>query len=74
MTRKHSEHIHTWDDGRGLRDVLLDGRVVEFVTFADTRKGKVVVFVHPFRPDKYRKRALTKTLYGEVEVRFREDE
>lgn len=74
MTRKHSEHVHRGDDGRGIRDVWLDGKLVRHVTLADTKRGKVVVCLYPIRLDKHRKRVLTKTLYGEVEVRFREDE
>lgn len=38
---KHSQHIHTPKDGRGLRDVFVDGKLVNLVFFADTKRGIV---------------------------------
>ena len=35
--------VHTADDGLGLRDVYLDGRLLDRVVFADTAAGVVKV-------------------------------
>lgn len=63
-----SDHIHTPDDGRGPRDVYLDGKPVRRVVYANTKKGKVRVYAEPIKLDKYRKRILTRTKRGRVEV------
>lgn len=62
-------HIHAWDDGRGLRDVFLNGAPADKCIFADTKKGKVVCYHPDLKLDKRKKRILTKTLYGKVEVK-----
>lgn len=72
MEKQQPEHIHTPYDGRGIRDVFVDGELVKYVTYADTKRGKVVVYRHPLKLDKYGRRAMTKTIYGRVEVVFRE--
>lgn len=41
------DHVHTVDDGRGARDVYLDGFKVNHVTFADTQLGLVVAYCEP---------------------------
>lgn len=64
-----ADHIHTPKDGRGLRDVFVDGKLVERVFFADTRLGIVRAYRYPLRLDKWRKRVLSETLHGVVEVR-----
>ena len=64
------DHIHNTDDGRGRRRVLADGRVVEQVFYADTRKGVVRYYVKPLRVHKHGKRAISRTLRGKVEVEF----
>lgn len=64
-------HIHTPLDGRGLRDVTLNGKRVRGVVFADTRKGKIVMHDDPVRIHKHRKRAIVRTRYGVVEVVMR---
>lgn len=70
---KNGDHIHRPDDGRGYRIVWLDGRQMQQVMLADTKKGKVVVLRTPLQLDKYRKRVLTTTLYGEVTVMFKDE-
>jgi hypothetical protein len=35
------DHIHTPDDGRGIRFVFVDGKRVDGVFYADTLKGVV---------------------------------
>lgn len=40
------ETIHTPNDGRGAREVYVNGRLMHRVTFADTRRG--IVRFHKF--------------------------
>lgn len=63
-----SDHIHTPDDGRGPRDVYLNGKLVRRVVYANTKKGKVRVCDEPLKLDKYCKRILIRTKRGRVEV------
>ncbi len=63
-------HIHTRDDGRGPRLVTVDGKVVEKVTYADTRKGIVRHYDTPVRIHKHGKRAIERTKRGTVQVEF----
>lgn len=63
-----SPHIHTPDDGRGMRRVLLNGREVKSVFYADTKKGVVRYYLQPLRLDKWRKTILSRTARGEVRV------
>lgn len=66
---KHNKHIHTAGDGRGPRDVFLNGKLIDRVMYADTRAGLVRVTGNPVKLDKFKKRILTRTLRGAVEVR-----
>ncbi len=61
-------HIHTPEDGRGVRDVFLNGKLLERVTYADTRRGIVRVVGNPIKLDKWKKRVLWRTLRGTVVV------
>uniref|UniRef100_UPI003F7FC659 hypothetical protein n=1 Tax=Xanthomonas sp. 0924 TaxID=2835534 RepID=UPI003F7FC659 len=61
-------HIHTPDDGRGRRQVLVDGRPVKRVVYADTRRGLVRYHNDPPKPDKHGKRFIVRTRRGTVEV------
>lgn len=40
-----TDHIHTPDDGRGLRDVFLDGKLIRGCFYADTKNGIVRAYV-----------------------------
>ena len=60
--------IHTPMDGRGVRKVLLDGKEIGNVVYANTKKGIVRVHPEPLKLDKHRKRVIEKTLRGKVEV------
>lgn len=67
-----ADHIHTPDDGRGQRDVYVDGLLVNGCFYADTRRGIADVYVKGgdglIRLDKRGKRLLSKRLRGCVEV------
>lgn len=65
-------HIHAPNDGRGKRDVFLDGARLKHCIYADTKRGIVDVHVLNERGfvkvDKRGKRPLSKRLRGKVEV------
>ena len=42
-------HAHNGDDGRGLRDVFVDGALCDDVTYADTELGIAVMATQPLR-------------------------
>lgn len=65
-----NDHIHTPEDGRGKRKVYLNGKEVRYCVMADTKSGIVKHFDDPPKPDKYRKRAITRTKRGKVSVVF----
>jgi hypothetical protein len=67
------QHIHEPGDGRGRRRVLLDGQLVRYVMFADTRKGVVRIAAQPVRLHKHGKRVVQRTLRGRVEVEATND-
>lgn len=58
---------NTIDIGRPVK-VYLNGRIVETAIYADDKKGKVVFYRKPIKLNKYRKRILSKTMYGHVVV------
>jgi hypothetical protein len=63
-------HIHTPDDGRPRnRLVFLNGKQVHRVVYADPRRGIVRVVSDPIKLNRWKKRVLTRTLRGVVEVR-----
>lgn len=63
------DHIHTPDDGRGYaRDVFVNGRKVEGVFYADTRRGIARAYRQPLQLDRWKKRALSYTIRGDVVV------
>lgn len=43
------EHVHTADDGRGLRQVYVDGVASADVTYADTELGIAIMATQPLR-------------------------
>ena len=61
-------HVHTPMDGRGARQVFLNGNPINRVVYADTHKGKVRIHDDLPKLDKYRKRIIERTLYGVVTV------
>lgn len=63
-----ADHIHTVDDGRGQRRVFVNGREIERVFFADTKRGIVDAYREPLKLDKRKKRLLTRRYRGAVRV------
>ena len=64
-----NQYVHTPYDGRGTnRDVLLNGKKIDRVIYADEKRGIVRVIGNPIRIDKHHKRVLWRTLRGRVEV------
>lgn len=61
-------HIHTPEDGRGHRAILVNGKRVDAVFYADTQRGIVRAYRHPYRFNRWRNRLLSYTLRGEVSV------
>jgi|GEM_PF-1407445 len=49
MNDQACDHIHTPDDGRGLRRVFIDGVEVKDVSYVDTRLGLAIVARQPLR-------------------------
>lgn len=45
----NQSHVHTVDDGRGLRRVFVDGTLVDGVTCADTELGIAIMANQPLR-------------------------
>lgn len=74
---KPNKYVHTpydgriSDDQRTRRDVFVNGKKIDGVMYADTKRGIVRVVRRPIRLDKHMKRVLTKTLRGHVEVVFK---
>lgn len=64
-----AEHIHTPDDGRGPREVYVDGKKLDKVFYADTRRGIACYYPQPYKTDRWRKRILSRQVRGRVEVR-----
>lgn len=62
-----AEHIHTPTDGRGLRDVLVNGNRIENVLWADTCAGVVWFCPKPIRLVRGEK-VYARRLRGLVEV------
>jgi hypothetical protein len=64
----NSDHIHRTDDGRGLRDVFVNGVMVDRAVYADTKKGIVFFVPFPVRIKKNSDEIYTRRLRGKVEV------
>lgn len=65
---KFPEHIHTPNDGRGLRDVFLNGKLIEGCVYADTQEGIVRCHILPLRLDESGNIAV-RQFNGKVEVK-----
>lgn len=61
--------FHHWNDGRGLRRVLVNGNEVRCVVWADTQRGAVLFYPEPIRMHRNRPGELYgRILRGRVEV------
>jgi hypothetical protein len=49
MSDQSGEHVHFWDDGRGRREVFIDGRPATYVIWCDTKAGIAVVADAPLK-------------------------
>lgn len=49
MSDQSGEHVHYWDDGRGRREVIIDGQPVTHVIWCDTKSGIAVVADQPLK-------------------------
>ncbi|AOZ14958.1 MULTISPECIES: hypothetical protein [Pseudomonas] len=49
MSEQSGEHVHYWDDGRGRREVFIDGQRVDGVRYCDTKVGIAVVVDTPLK-------------------------
>lgn len=67
MTR---DHIHTPDDGRGLRRVFLDGKALPNCVYADTKEGLVEYTDDPPKLNDAKDAVVTHRAQGEVRVEF----
>ena len=60
--------VHMVGDGRGQRRVLLNGKELRNVVYADTGRGVVRLYDDPPKVHKHGKRAIQRTRRGVVEV------
>lgn len=60
--------VHTPDDGRGMRDVYLDGQKIERVFYADTRAGLIRAHHQPAKICPRREVIRSYKRYGDVRV------
>lgn len=67
--KSHAPHIHTRDDGRGIRDVYVNKKKIPAVFYADTKRGIVLAYRLPFCVNKKRTRILFNKIRGNVEVK-----
>ena len=64
----NSDNIHRPDDGRGRRDVFVNGNKIDSVVWADTKNGVVKFAPRPYRAIKNGDEIYTRELRGKVEV------
>ena len=67
-----SDHIHdiSIHDGRGKRRFYVDGKRVDDVFYADTKRGIVDHYRRPLKVDKHKKRVISERIRGKVEVMY----
>lgn len=69
MSDQSGEHVHFFDDGRGRRDVFIDGKQVSYVTYCDIKAGVAVVFDDPVKSSDG-KTIDFHPVWGEIQVYF----
>ena len=62
--------VHRPEDGRGCREVYLDGEMAHPAIMADTRNGVVRCYYVPYRVNHRRNMVRTYKRRGHVEVRY----
>lgn len=67
--KSHAPHIHTPDDGRGIRNVYLNGNKIPSAFYADTNRGIVLAYRLPLCVNKKRTRLLFNRIRGDVVVK-----
>lgn len=68
-----NDHIHRVGDGRGPRDVFVNGNKIDCAVWADTKRGEVVFHPRPARIHKLRRdEVYARMLKGVVTVEFLE--
>ncbi len=63
-------HIHTPNDGRGIRAIFCNGVRLERCFFADTKKGFADCYVFPYKRHKYRNIAISRRKRGIIRVEY----
>lgn len=63
-------HIHTPGDGRGPRNVFVNGNKIGKVFYADTEKGLVKFYPQPVRVHRNGLEAYSRELRGTVTLEF----
>lgn len=66
--KQQTPWIHRFDDGRGVRKVLLDGQEIKMAVFADQKRGIVDRFRQPLTVRRRDGQLITERLRGRVEV------
>ena len=67
MSDQSGEHVHWADDGRGRREVFLDGERLEYVTYCDTMSGIAVVADQPIKSSDG-EHVDSRPVWGEIKV------
>ncbi|WP_339617202.1 hypothetical protein [uncultured Gilvimarinus sp.] len=68
---RDNSHIHEVGDNRGLRKIYLNGGLIDWAFYADTRKGFVGYYPAPVRLNKRRgDRALSRRKRGKVVIKW----
>ncbi|ASN67315.1 hypothetical protein 7F11_57 [uncultured Caudovirales phage] len=67
MSDQSGEHVHHWDDGRGRREVIIDGQPVTHVLWCDAMAGIAVVADQPIKSSNG-ERVDSHPVWGEVKV------
>ena len=51
-----------------INEVFVNGRLIDAVFYINQKKGLVKAYVVPYQLDKHKKRLLTKTFYGKIDL------
>lgn len=73
MSDQSGEHVHFYDDGRGRREVFIDGQPATQVIWCDTKPGIAVVTDFPIKSTDG-EHVDFHPVWGEIKVEFVEDD